>query len=85
MTAHISEYYGIWLPLEWKSHYSFHDIPVGPSPRNCSGIQRGSAQVTGEREVSRHSWFVGYLVDRTDDDVWRCQSACRDLGEQGKR
>ena len=53
MTAHISEYHGVWLHLERKSHHSVRDKPARPSPKNCSGMQRGSAQVTAEREISR--------------------------------
>ena len=50
MAAHVPEYHSVWLQSEEKSHcVVVHDLPVGPSPKNRSGMQRGSAQVTADR------------------------------------
>lgn len=48
------------------------DSPAGPNLRNCSGMQRGSAQVTAEELAGRRRGSAGARL--TDGGGWWCQS-----------
>ena len=76
VSAHVAKYYSFWGAFSGLTGPDSPvlddekpDIPAGRSPKNCSGIQRGSAQVTaGKLAGGSEGWRR--LGRRTDDDVW---------------
>ena len=71
MAAHVPHDYCLWWQVSrsrlrcFKSQCVKHDLPAGRSPRNCSGTQRGSAQVTTEKLVGSRRVEGGWLNERT--------------------